>query len=111
MIANIFELNSDITLSTETLALSAIKDKDHNWLVDSAASGHLSDNRLLFHEFYDVEPIAIETASRESFVSSKRGTIDIVIYSDPKLNLPDLPITLQEVIYVPNLQANLLSIG
>ena len=41
----------------------------------------------------------------------KRGTSDIIICSDPKLNLPDLPITLQEVIYVPNLQANLLSVG
>ena len=111
MMANISELNSGITLSTETSALSAIKDKDHNWLVDSAASSHLSGNRSLFHQFYDVEPIAIETASGELFVSTKRGTIDIIIRSDPKLNLPDLPITLQEVIYVPNLQANLLSVG
>ena len=111
MMANISELNSDITLSTETSALSAIKDKDHNWLVDSAVSSHLSGNQSLFHQFYDIKPIAIDTASGELFVSTKRGTIDITIHSDPKLNLPDLPITLQEVIYVPNLQANLLSVG
>ena len=44
MMANSSELNSGITLSTETSALSAIKDKDHNWLVNSVASSHLSGN-------------------------------------------------------------------
>ena len=44
MMANISELNSGITLSTETSALSAIKDKDHNWLVDSVTSISLAIN-------------------------------------------------------------------
>ena len=81
------------------------------WDCTTIDSSHLSGNRCLFHQFYNVKLIAIETASGESFVSTERGTIDIIICSDPKLNLPDLPITLQEVIYIPNLQANLLSVG
>ena len=110
MMANISEVNSNVTLSTETSALSAIKDKEHSWLVNSAASSHLSGNKSLFQELHPVEPISIETASGQSFISNEKGTINITMYSDPQYYLPDLPIMLQEVIYVPNLQANLLSV-
>ena len=111
MIANILEVNSNVILSTETSALSAIKDREHSWLVDPTASSHLSGNKSLFQELCPVEPVSIEIASGESFISSERGTINITIHSDPQYHLPDLPIMLQEVIYVPNLQVNLLSVG
>ena len=112
MMANISEVNSNIMLSTKTSALSAINTMDHHWLVDSAASSHLSGNKSLFHDLHSVEPISIETASgKESFISNERGMIFITMFSNPIYHLPDLPITLQEVIYVPNLQANLLLVG
>ena len=51
-----------------------------------------------------------ETASGESFISNEEGTINITMHSDPQFYLPDLLIILLKVIYVPNLQANLLSV-
>ena len=73
MMANISEVNSNVTLSTETWALSAIKDKEHSWLVDSAAFSDLPGNKSLFQECRPVEPISIETASGDS----KRRVIHI----------------------------------
>ena len=55
--------------------------------------------------------IFIETASRDSFVANKKGMVHIMLHSHPSHQLPDVPIMLTDVIYVPNLNANLLSIG
>lgn len=109
--AGIAEADTNVILSTETSDLSAVTNSDHGWLVDSAASSHLSGNRSLFYDLHVVEPISVETSSGESFVSSKRGTVYITMYSVPQFHLPDLSITLQEVIYVPNFKAYLLSVG
>ena len=50
-------------------------------------------------------------ASSESFTATQRGSIRTRIVSDPIYDLPDLPVTLIDVIYALKLQANLLSVG
>ena len=113
MMAKIDEpsIEPNITILTDHAALSSSEDKAHLWLVDSAASSHLSGNRSLFISMYDIKPITIETASGESFTANQRGSIRMRIVSDPTHDLPDLPVTLIDVIYAPKLQANLLSVG
>ena len=114
MMAVITEISNDLTpkvmLSTRTSAMVSME-TDHYWLLDSAATSHLCGNIDLFEHMYNVSPITIETASGESFTATQRGTVHITVHSDASLNIPDLAITLLEVIYTPKLKANLLSVG
>ena len=52
---------------------------------------------------YTAPTLTIETASGDSFTANKRGIINIVIRSD---DVDDLPVTLQEVVYVLKLNVN-----
>ena len=81
------------------------------WLIDSAASSHISGNKSLFHDMYTIAPIKIDIVNGESFTADQRGTIRIKIKSDPCWELEDVPITLTDIIYAPKLKSNLLSVG
>ena len=81
------------------------------WLIDSAASSHISGNRELFHDVHTIQPVKIDIANGESFTADQRGTIRVKIVSDPHWRLEDVPITLTDVIYAPKLKNNLLSVG
>ena len=113
MMAVITEVSNDastrVMLSINTSSLT--EDTSHHWLIDSAATSHLCGNIGLFKSIHSIPPLIIETASGDSFTATQRGTIHITICSDPAIDLPNLPITLLDVIYVPNLKANLLSVG
>lgn len=115
MMAQISEVADDvennITTATSTLALSAVHDKSHLWLVDSAASSHICSNIDLFEEIHSMPTISIETASRDAFKANQKGTINVYIQSDVHLHIPPLALTLQNVIFVPKLNANLLLVG
>jgi len=112
MMAHITEVTAPkVIISTYISMLSSIENKSHTWLLDSAASSHICGNIKLFMAIHEVPPISIDTASGESFTARYRGTVCITLQSDPSLNIPDLPLKLVEVIYVPNLNANLLSVG
>jgi transposase InsO family protein len=102
---------SKIIISTNMSAFSSIEPNLHYWFIDSAASSHICGNLDLFETIDDIPPITIETASGDAFRATKRGTIDITIRSDMSSGLKDIPITLMDVIYVPKLNANLLSVG
>ena len=90
---------------------SLLHNDSHIWLIDSAASSHISGNLPLFFDMVTIAPVTIQTASGDSFTADQSGSIRIKIKSDPPLELPDLHITLTNVIYVPSLRANLLSVG
>jgi hypothetical protein len=45
------------------------------------------------------------------FTANQRGTIRIKLASDPRWEVPDVPITLTDIIYAPKLKLNLLSVG
>ena len=81
------------------------------WLIDSAASSHISGNKSLFHDMYTIAPIKIDIANGESFTADQRGTIRIKIASNPCWELENVPITLTDIIYAPKLKSNLLSVG
>ena len=89
---------------------SPIHNDTHTWLVDSAASSHISGNLLLFSDIHEIPPVTIQTASGESFTADQSGSIHIKVMSDPSYNLVDVHITLTNVIYAPKLHANLLSV-
>ena len=105
MVATIHKLLRDSTprvlIATHISTLTPLMLDSHVWLIDSAASSHLSGNLELFQSLNDIPPVTIETASRDSFTANQRGTICIAIVSDPSLELPDVPITLTNVIYAP----------
>ena len=97
---------------TEHISIAMTQNpQNHTWLIDSAASSHLSGNNSLFLDMKDTPPVTILTASGDTFIANQKGTINIRIASDPSLGLPDVPITLIDVIYTPKLSANLLSVG
>ena len=114
MVALMTELADDRTnmkISSHLSSLSEIKNGSHLWLIDSAASSHLSGKKSMFLTMEDIPPVQIECISGDTFTANQKGTINISITSDPTFSLPDVPITLTNVIYVLKLQANLLSVG
>ena len=112
--AKIDELPSEnckdnILIANEISALSSIKDKTHIWLLDSGASSHLCGKIELFSSIIDILPVSILVANGESSLANQKGTILLTIQSNmPDTNIPDMPITLVNVIYVPKLNTNLL---
>ena len=104
-------MRSKVTLSTQISALSTIENNAHTWLVNSATSSHILGNIDLFSNLHSVTPITIKTASGEAFTANQRGTICITLCSDPMHNLSNIPITLLDVIYIPKLNVNLMSVG
>ena len=93
---SIYEDN--VTISIKLSAMKGVVDRTHIWLIDSAASSHLCSNIDLFETIEHMSPTSIETASGESFIADKTGTVNITLQSDPSTQIPDLPITLQEVL-------------
>jgi hypothetical protein len=75
------------------------------WYIDSGASNHFSPHRDLFKTFSTLEhPVEIETAEGTSHGIGK-GTIEISAMAGDDTNI----IKLNDVIYAPKLNANLLS--
>ena len=103
--------DSKVILSTEISALSTIHNKAHTWLLDSATSSHISRNFDLFENLHSVAPVSIEISSGDAFTTTQQGTISITIRLDLMYNLPDVAITLLDVIYIPKLNMNLMSVG
>jgi gag-polypeptide of LTR copia-type/Pol polyprotein, beta-barrel domain len=115
MVAKISEakitLVDTIILSAGSAEPSSFEETKNIWLIDSAISSHISGNTDLFHSMHNIAPVKIDMANSESFTANQRGTIRIKIASDPRWEVPDVPITLTDVIYVPKLKSNLLSVG
>ena len=89
-----------------------VEDNAHIWLLDSGASNHISGNTNLFESIYSIPPITIQTANDDSFMTNQKGMIKLTIRSESlHMRVPDLPITLIYVSYIPHLNANLLSVG
>lgn len=115
MVASIIELPDDtmqsMTISSELSAVSSVENGSCLRLIDLAASSYLSGNKSLFLTLETIPLVSIKCASGDTFTANQKGTINISITSDPIYGLPDMPVTLMNIIYVPKLQANLLSVG
>ena len=73
------------------------------WHVDSGASGHLSGNRAWFTELLQCEPCTVTVADHGTLTCAQRGTV--------VLNTRSGRITVRNVLYVPSLGVNLLSVS
>jgi Pol polyprotein, beta-barrel domain len=104
------QICSAIVISTDTSAFSSFDSDSHFWLVDSAASSHICGDIHLFESIHVITPVTIKIPGGKTFMANKRGTVHITIRSNPSSGLDDTPITLLNVIYVPRLKVNLLSI-
>ena len=52
------------------ITIPLINQGAHTWLIDSAATSHLSGDISLFHTIEQIDPVTIETASGESFTAN-----------------------------------------
>jgi Pol polyprotein, beta-barrel domain len=115
MVAKISEVKitpaDTIILSAGSTEPSIYEEDRIIWLIDSAASSHISGNKDLFHPMHNIAPVKINIANGESFSVNQTGTIRIKITSDPQWGVPEVPITLTDVIYAPKLKSNLISVG
>ena len=79
MMANIKEIDEKTILSNRSSSISKVEDNTHIWLVDSAASSHLSGNINLFNSIYFIPPVSIHTANGDSFTANQKGTIRLTL--------------------------------
>jgi transposase InsO family protein len=73
------------------------------WYVDSGATHSLTSDKGWFTQLYNCVPCTVTTANNGKLVCTQRGTV--------VLNVRDGSITLQDVLYVPSLTVNLLSVS
>ena len=77
-----------------------------SWLVDSGASAHMTQHRSLFRSY---RPLSVKkriyTANNSFILALGEGTVPIVVSANGK----STEVTLQKVLYVPQLAGNLIS--
>ena len=80
---------------------------DGTWIVDSGSSEHISNNKSLFRELRKLSsPVNISVAKENQFITAWHEG-DIVI---DRGGSDEIPVTLKNVLYVPEAPTNLLSI-
>jgi hypothetical protein len=73
------------------------------WHVDSGASSHLTGNRTWFTELHQCQPVTVTVADHGTLTCAQRGTV--------VLNTQRGRITVRNVLFVPSLGVNLLSVS
>lgn len=80
---------------------------DGTWIVDSGSSEHISNNKDLFCELRKLsKPVKISVAKENQYITALQEG-DIVFQ---RVGNDGIPITLRNVLYVPEAPSNLLSI-
>lgn len=88
-------------------AVCAVGPRDDNeWYVDSGATQHLSSKKEWFSNFSEIEPRKIYLANNHAIVAKGIGTVHVQLY----VNGEKKNGTFREVLYVPELHGNLLSV-
>jgi hypothetical protein len=78
------------------------------WVLDSGATSHLTANRALLFNYEEIPPIPFRTAKREvSFTAVGKGHAKLIF----KNHTGDFAVTLTEVLYAPDCDANLISVS
>ena len=85
-------------------ALSATK--DDGWVVDSGATNHIANNKNSFNEFRDIIPMPIRLANNTTVNALATGTVNLQLRSPSGIEL----VTLHDVLYIPEIHVNLLSV-
>lgn len=73
------------------------------WLVDSACSNHMTSNLELFKELEDVGGMKVKIGNGDYMEVKGRGTIALETSSGTKM--------ISNVLFVPEVDQNLLSVG
>lgn len=84
----------------------SFKGANVDWIVDSGASSHMCCDMSFFSKLEAIDPVLVEIADGETLVANKKGTVSL------RLNLSNgrMEINLEDVLFVPKLKANLVSV-
>jgi hypothetical protein len=81
------------------------------WCLDSGATSHLCNNRKLFLNIHTIRPLSVDTASGQKFHVTEIGDIHCYLRSYDDSREPDVAVVLRDVLFVPRLPINLISIA
>lgn len=76
------------------------------WIIDSAASGHMSPNKELFNSLVTLSESEVIVANNKRLSVEGKGTITVSVLINDNVR----EITVHDVLYVPELGVNLLSV-
>jgi hypothetical protein len=85
------------------------RDDDFSWIADSGATEHMSDKRQWFTNFHPVQDKCWSVSIADDHLLYVRGVGDITVHAT--INGVDKFFKLQNVLYVPHLRRNLISIS
>jgi hypothetical protein len=97
-------VNQTVALLTSVSFLSNSK---RRWILDSAATKHMSPHKEGYISLEGAPPEKIHTAGTESLIARGTGTKQLMIKKNQEVTTT---IRLDEVLWVPNLSSNLLSV-
>lgn len=97
---------SDTSVKVAFLTHNLQTIKDSSWIIDSAASAHMSPNKKLFTSLEKLSESNVIVADNKSLRVKGKGTITI----SALVNGQNRDIIIQNVLYVPELGVNLLSV-
>ncbi|KAK1868706.1 hypothetical protein I4F81_011189 [Pyropia yezoensis] len=75
----------------------------HIWIIDSGASHHMTNNSFQLVNYISTDGLRVTLANGETAAAMGKGSLRV----SPQ---PGIPVTLEEVLYVPSLADNLLSV-
>ncbi len=81
----------------------AVQTLANEWVLDSGSTHHVTNQKAFLHDFCDSRTVPIRYGSGEVLDSCGMGTVRLLVDGSQR-------ITLQEVLYVPQAPANLISI-
>lgn len=90
-------------ISTDTVLKSVLVSTNIEWTIDSGASAHMTQHDNLSQVTEDAPNRYISTANGEIFKVRKEGSMAVIINNQI--------ITMNNVLFIPELQANLLSVS
>src|SRR6185437_12194758 len=86
---------------------STIFDRKDIWIFDSGASRHMTSQKILFSDYHEILPVEIILGDNHTLQAIGEGTY----YTTVKSPHGDYSGKLIDVLYVPNITKNLLSVG
>jgi hypothetical protein len=84
-------------------ACFSVQTTSDHWLIDSGCTNHMTFDKSLFRNLQPTEAAKVRIGNGECIEAKGKGTIAITTNSGTK--------TIADVLYVPNIDQNLLSVG
>ena len=96
----------DIVYKIKNLTFLTGKIDKNSWVIDSGSSSHICNNRQLFTELDDTKRSTVMVANGNTLKSLGSGTVKI----KTEFNGSERNITLKNVLFVPDIETNLMSV-